>query len=62
MSLDLSLAWRARVGKVDLRTGVEVFNATNRQSMIWVNNVGATFTPGNFQQPRVWQFSLRAGF
>jgi hypothetical protein len=30
--------------------------------MIWVNNVGGAFTPGNFQQPRVWQFSLRASF
>jgi hypothetical protein len=30
--------------------------------MIWVNNVGSAFTPGNFQQPRVWQFSVRVGF
>ncbi|MDP1832271.1 MAG: TonB-dependent receptor, partial [Geothrix sp.] len=62
MSLDLSLAWRVRVRSVDLRAAVDVFNATNRQPMIWVNNVGTAFTPGNFQQPRVWQFSLRAGF
>ena len=62
MSLDLSLAWRIRVQKVDLRAAVDILNATNRQPMIWVNNVGGAFTPGNFQQPRVWQFSLRAGF
>ncbi len=62
MTLDLSLAWRTRVQKVDLRAAVDVLNATNRQPMIWVNNVGGAFTPGNFQQPRVWQFSLRAGF
>ncbi len=62
MSLDLSLAWRTRVQKIDLRAAVDVLNATNRQPMTWVNNVGGAFTPGNFQQPRVWQFSLRAGF
>ncbi|MBK9796656.1 MAG: TonB-dependent receptor [Holophagaceae bacterium] len=62
LSLDLGLAWRVRLRKVDLRAAVDVFNATNRQPMIWVNNVGGAFTPGNFQQPRVWQFSLRASF
>lgn len=62
MSLDLSLAWRTRVQRIDLRAAVDVLNATNRQPMTWVNNVGGAFTPGNFQQPRVWQFSLRAGF
>lgn len=62
MSLDLSLAWRVRVQKIDLRAAVDVLNATNRQPMTWVNNVGGAFTSGNFQQPRVWQFSLRAGF
>ncbi len=62
MSLDLGLAWRLRVQRADLRVAVDVFNATNRQPMIWVNNVGGAFTPGNFQQPRVWQFSLRASF
>ncbi|MBK8789913.1 MAG: hypothetical protein IPO28_07020 [Holophagaceae bacterium] len=62
MSLDLGLAWRTRLRGLDLRAAVDVFNATNRQPMTWVNNVGGAFTPGNFQQPRVWQFSLRAGF
>ena len=62
MSLDLSLAWRTRVRGIDLRAAGDVLNATNRQPMTWVNNVGGAFTPGNFQQPRVWQFSLRAGF
>ena len=62
MSLDLSLAWRTRVQRCDLRAAVDVLNATNRQPMTWVNNVGGAFTPGNFQQPRVWQFSLRAAF
>ncbi len=62
MSLDLSLAWRTRMRRIDLRAAVDVLNATNRQPMTWVNNVGGAFTPGNFQQPRVWQFSLRAGF
>ncbi|HEX4845178.1 MAG TPA: hypothetical protein VFV26_03100, partial [Geothrix sp.] len=62
VSLDLSLAWRVRVGRLDLRAAVDVLNATNHQPMIWVNNVGAAFTPGNFQQPRVFQFSLRAAF
>ncbi|NTW86855.1 MAG: TonB-dependent receptor [Holophagaceae bacterium] len=61
-SLDLSLAWRTRFPKVALRAAVDLLNATNRQSMTWVNNVGGAFTPGNFQQPRVWQFSLRAEF
>ena len=62
MSLDLSLAWRTRFRGLDLRAAMDVFNVTNRQAMTWVNNVGGAFTPGNFQQPRVWQFSLRAGF
>lgn len=62
VSLDLSLAWRVRVARLDLRAAVDVLNATNRQPMIWVNNVGSAFTPGNFQQPRVFQFSLRAAF
>ena len=62
MSLDLGLAWRIRVQKVDLRAAVDILNATNRQPMTWVNNLGGAFTPGNFQQPRVWQFSLRAAF
>lgn len=62
MSLDLALAWSRRLGRVDLRASVEVFNATSRQPMIWVNNVGGAFTPGNFQQPRVWQVSFRASF
>ncbi len=62
MSLDLGLAWRIRLWKVGLCAAVDVFNATNRQPMIWVNNVGGSVTPGNFQQPRVWQFSLRAEF
>jgi len=62
MSLDLGLAWKARFQKVDLRAAVDVLNATNRQPMTWVNNVGGAFTAGNYQQPRVWQFSLRAGF
>lgn len=61
-SLDLGLAWRTRWQKVDLRAAMDVLNTTNRQSMTWVNNVGGAFTPGNFQQPRVWQFSLRAEF
>ena len=61
-SLDLGLAWRTRWQKVDLRAAVDILNATNRQAMTWVNNVGGAFTPGNFQQPRVWQFSLRAEF
>lgn len=62
MSLDLSLAWQIRLQKLDLRAALDILNATNRQPMTWVNNVGGAFTPGNFQQPRVWQFSLRAGF
>jgi len=62
MSLDLGLAWRTRVKACDLRAAVDILNATNRQPMTWVNNVGGAFTPGNFQQPRVWQFSLRAAF
>lgn len=62
MSLDLGLAWRTRVQACDLRAAVDILNVTNRQPMTWVNNVGGAFTPGNFQQPRVWQFSLRAAF
>ncbi len=62
LSLDASLAWRIRVRAMTLRAAVEVFNATNRQPMIWVNNVGPAITPGNYQQPRLWQFSLRAEF
>lgn len=62
MSLDLGLAWNGRLQRVALRAAVDVFNATNRQPMTWVNNVGGAFTPGNYQQPRVWQFSLRAAF
>lgn len=62
MSLDLSLAWRTRLGATDLRATVDILNATNRQPMTWVNNVGGAFTPGNYQQPRVFQFSLRAAF
>lgn len=62
LNLDLSLAWNGRFQQVALRAAVDVFNLTNRQPMTWVNNVGGAFTPGNFQQPRAWQFSLRAGF
>lgn len=62
MNLDISLAWGTRLGGVDLRAAADVLNATNRQPMIWVNNVGTAITPGNFQQPRVLQFSLRAAF
>lgn len=62
LSLDLGLAWSTRLQKLDLRAALEVLNATNSQPMIWVNNVGSAFTPGNFQQPRVWQFSVRVGF
>ena len=61
-SLDLGLAWLTRLEAVALRLGADVFNVTNRQPMTWVNNVGSAFTAGNFQQPRVWQFHLRASF
>ncbi|HJW72918.1 MAG TPA: TonB-dependent receptor [Geothrix sp.] len=62
LSLDLSLAWQVRIRKANLRASVDVLNATNSQPMIRVNNVGNAFTPGNFQQPRVWQFNLRVAF
>ncbi len=61
-TLDLSLAWTLRLRATDLRASVDCLNAANRQPLIWVNNVGTAVTAGNHLQPRVWQFSLRAGF
>ncbi len=61
-TVDLSLAKGFAFGPTTLRTAVEVLNCFNAQPMIWVNNVGATATPGNHLQPRTLQFSARLGF
>ena len=61
-SLDLSLAHVRRVGKAYVRLAVDVFNLLNQQPMTVVNNVGGAFTPGNHQQPRVWQATFRVSF
>lgn len=61
-SLDLALAHTLRRGSVTWRTAVECYNIANQQPMTMVNNVGSAFTPGNTQQPRVWQMSVRASF
>ncbi|MBI3130705.1 MAG: TonB-dependent receptor [Acidobacteria bacterium] len=61
-TVDLSIAKVFTLPKSSLRTAVEVFNLLNAQPMIWVNNVGATTTPGNHLQPRALQFSARLTF
>jgi hypothetical protein len=62
-SLDLALAYSIRLAKaVDVRLAAEVFNVANSQPMTKVENRDTTFTPGNYQQPRALQFSLRASF
>ena len=61
-TLDLAFARRFRFGRTSLRVAVEVLNAGNAQPMIWVNNVGATTTPGNHLQPRTLQFVARWSF
>lgn len=61
-SLDLSVARVWRLDRVSLRTALEVFNLTNEQPLSIINNVAPAYTAGNYQQPRVIQFSLRASF
>lgn len=61
-SVDLSLGKVFGLPKASLRIAVEVFNLFNAQPMIWVNNVGATPTPGNHLQPRTLQFTARVSF
>ena len=61
-TLDLSFAKVLRLDRVQLRFAAEVLNATNAQPMIWVNNVGASTTPGNYLQPRTFQFVARMSF
>lgn len=61
-TLDFSFAKVIRFDRVQLRLAAEVLNATNAQPMIWVNNVGASTTPGNYLQPRAFQFGARMGF
>ncbi|MCE1227930.1 MAG: TonB-dependent receptor [Firmicutes bacterium] len=60
--VDLALSWTFRVQKVAWRVGMDVYNLTNAQPMIVINNLDGAFTAGNYQQPRVWQMSLRASF
>lgn len=60
LDLSLSRAWKA--GRTTLRASVEVFNVTDAQPLIYINNVAPAYTPGNHLQPRVVQVSLRAGF
>lgn len=61
-SLDLALSHTFRIQRVSWRTSLECFNSTNQQPMIVINNIQGAFTSGNFQQPRVWQMSVRASF
>ena len=61
-SLDLALSHSFRLQQVTWRTSLECYNLTNQQPMIVINNVNTAFTPGNTQQPRVWQVSVRASF
>ncbi len=61
-SLDLALSHGFSIQRVTWRTSLECYNATNQQPMTLINNVTTAFTPGNYQQPRVWQLSVRASF
>ncbi len=61
-SLDLSLAGTWIFGRLSYRASLDVFNALNSQPMTAISNVGGAFTPGNVQQPRGYQGSLRISF
>jgi hypothetical protein len=65
-ALDVSLAWTRRVRGVDLRTALDIFNLTNAQPAVTVNNRLDASNPEpaftNHQQPRVFQASLRLAF
>lgn len=60
-SLDLSLAYCLKVGPVAWRTAIECFNCSNQQPLVAVNNIDG-IAPANYQQPRLWQLSVRASF
>jgi hypothetical protein len=61
-ALDLSLAWTRTLGACRYRASLDVFNLLNAQPMTVINNLVGAFTPGNVQQPRVLQGSLRVSF
>ena len=61
-SLDLALSHTFRIERVAWRTTLECYNATNQQPMTVINNIQGAFTTGNYQQPRVWQVSVRVSF
>jgi len=61
-SLDLALSHSFRIQQVTWRSTLECYNVTNHQPMTLINNVAGAFTAGNYQQPRVWQLSVRASF
>ncbi|MBK8724786.1 MAG: TonB-dependent receptor [Holophagaceae bacterium] len=61
-TLDLSLARAWKLDALTLRAALEVFNLTNDQPLSLINNIAPAFTAGNYQQPRVVQFSFRASF
>ncbi len=61
-TLDLSLARAWKLKAVTLRAALEVFNLTNDQPLTLINNIAPAYTAGNYQQPRVVQFSFRASF
>lgn len=61
-SLDLALSHSFRVQAVTWRTTLECYNTTNQQPMTVINNIEGAFSTGNYQQPRVWQVSVRASF
>ncbi len=61
-SLDLALSHSFRVQAVTWRTTLECYNTTNQQPMTVINNIQGAFSTGNYQQPRVWQVSVRASF
>lgn len=61
-SLDLGLAGTWNHSGLTYRVSLDVFNALDSQPMTAINNVGGAFSPGNVQQPRVYQGSLRISF
>jgi outer membrane receptor protein involved in Fe transport len=61
-TLDLSVARAWKLDALTLRAALEVFNLTNDQPLSLINNIAPAYTAGNYQQPRVVQFSFRASF
>jgi len=65
-SLDVTLAWTRRIRGADLRAALDIFNLTNEQPGVTVNNRLDASHPApsitNYQQPRVFQASLRLSF